>query len=83
MSHAGSRIFTTYLVNAAAFNPRGNRVVTMKRNGVTWLWDTDSNVVTDFFLTASAIDFDSKGGRLVTVAAGGSLIHIWQVWERC
>jgi WD40 repeat protein len=67
-------------VHAAAFNPRGNRVVTLDRNGVARLWDAHGNLITALFVNASAVRFDSKGGRLLTVQDSGP-VHIWQVWD--
>ena len=69
------------LVESAAFNPRGNRVMTMSRDGATRLWDANGNIITNLTSNASASVFAPRGGRLFTVPKAGTPVHIWQVWD--
>jgi WD40 repeat protein len=68
------------IIEQALFNPRGNRVITMARNGATRLWNADGNHIADFGAGVRRAVFASAGNRMASIASSGKAA-LWETWD--
>jgi WD40 repeat protein len=74
------RVAGEVVLRRAAFNPQGNRIVTLSEDGSVRLWDGAGYLIDQLFGEADAVDFDPKGARLATLTEHGR-VQLWQVWD--